>query len=111
MTTYRTAIRRGLAVRRTSHRPPRRGRKPQHGSIVAPVAATVVATLAATALVRAGAAIAKAERDRRWREQQQRERQFALLAGEHPADGLRRIALGQVDLILELLEREIDRSA
>jgi CHAD domain-containing protein len=75
------------------------------------LAATVVATLAATALVRAGAALAKAERDRRWRVQQERERQFSLLGGEHPAEGLRRIALGQVDLILELLEGEIDRMA
>src|SRR6267154_4041485 len=100
MTTYRTAIRRGLAVRRTSYRPPRRGRKAQHGSIVAPLAATVAATLAATALVRAGAALAKAERDRRCRAQRKRERQFALLPGESPAEGLRRIALGQLDLVL-----------
>src|SRR5712692_10279589 len=99
MTTYRTAIRRGLAVRRASRRPPRRGRKAQHGSIVAPLAATVAATLAATALVRAGAAVAKVERDRRWRAQRQRERQFALLPGERPAEGLRRIALGQLDLV------------
>src|SRR6202043_1597941 len=104
MTTYRTAIRRGLAVRRTSHRPPRRGRKAQHGSIVAPVAATVAATLAATALVRAGAALAKAEHDRRCRAQRARDRQFALLPGERLAEGLRRIAVGQVDLVLELLE-------
>jgi CHAD domain-containing protein len=75
------------------------------------VAATVAATLAATALVRAGAALAKAERDRRCRAQRERERQFALLPGERPAEGLRRIALGQVDLVLELLEGEIDRMA
>jgi hypothetical protein len=75
------------------------------------VAATVAATLAATALVRAGAALAKAERDRRARAQRERERQFALLPGEPPAEGLRRIALGQVDLVLELLEGEIDPMA
>jgi hypothetical protein len=69
----------------------------------------VAATLAATALVRAGAALARVERDRRWRAQRKRERQFALLPGEHPAEGLRRIALGQLDLVLELLEGEIDR--
>jgi CHAD domain-containing protein len=75
------------------------------------VAATVAATLAATALVRAGAALAKAERDRRYRAQREHERKFALLPGERPAEGLRRIALGQVDLVLELLEGEIDRTA
>jgi CHAD domain-containing protein len=71
----------------------------------------VAATLAATALVRAGAALAKAERNRRCRAQRERERQFALLPGERPAEGLRRIALGQVDLVLELLEGEIDRTS
>src|SRR5438270_1950612 len=109
MTTYRTAIRRGLAVRRTSYRPPRRGRKVQHVPIVAPLAATVAATLAATALVRAGTALAKAERERRLRAERERLRQFALLPGERPAEGLRRVALGQLDLALELLEGEIDR--
>jgi len=109
MTTYRTAIRRGLAVRRTSYRPPRRGRKAQHAPIVAPLAATVAATLAATALVRAGTALAKAERERRLRAERERLRQFALLPGERPAEGLRRVALGQLDLALELLEGEIDR--
>jgi CHAD domain-containing protein len=109
MTTYRTAIRRGLAVRRAANRPPRRGRKVEHGSIVAPLAATFAATLAATALVRVGAAVAKAERQRRERAQRERERQFALLPGEGAAEGLRRIALGQLDLALELLEGEIDR--
>jgi hypothetical protein len=61
--------------------------------------------------VRAGAALAKAERDRRARAQRERARQFALLPGEPPAEGLRRIALGQVELVLELLEGEIDRMA
>jgi hypothetical protein len=109
MTTYRTAIRRGLAVRRTPYRPPWRGRKAKHGSIVAPLAATVAATIAATALVRAGTALARAERDRRSRAQRERLRQFALLPGERPAEGLRRIALGQLDLALEQLEGEINR--
>ena len=109
MTTYRTAIRRGLAIRRPSYRPPRRGRKAQHGSIVAPLAATVAATLAAGALVRAGTALARAERDRRSRAERKRLRQFGLLAAEGPAEGLRRIALGQLDGALELLEGEIAR--
>jgi CHAD domain len=76
---------------------------------VAPLAATVAATLAATALVRAGTALAKAERDRRSRAQRGRLRQFGLLANERPAEGLRRIALGQLELALELLEGEIER--
>jgi hypothetical protein len=108
MTTYRTAIRRGLAIRRPSYRPPTRGRKAQHGSIVAPLAATVAATLAAGAILRAGTAIARAERDRRSRAQRHRVRQFALLPGEGPDEGLRRIALGQLDLALELLDGEIE---
>src|ERR1700730_17556910 len=103
MTTYRTAIRRGLAVRRTSHRPPRRGRKAQHGATVAPVAATVAATLAATALVRAGAALAKAEHDRRCRAQRARDRQFALLPGERLAEGVMGMSGGSVRLGVELL--------
>jgi CHAD domain-containing protein len=71
----------------------------------------VAATLAATALVRAGAALAKAERDRRGRAQRERERQFGLLPAEGPGEGLRRIALGQLDLVLELLEGELDRTS
>ncbi|MCW3027908.1 MAG: hypothetical protein JWN81_1119 [Solirubrobacterales bacterium] len=69
----------------------------------------MAATLAATALVRAGTALAKAERDRRARAQLKRLRQFALLPGERPAEGLQRIAVGQLDMALELLEGEIDR--
>ncbi|HWW89960.1 MAG TPA: CHAD domain-containing protein [Solirubrobacteraceae bacterium] len=71
----------------------------------------MAATLAATALVRAGAALAKAERDRRGRAQRERERQFGLLPAEGPGEGLRRIALGQLDLVLELLEGELDRTS
>src|ERR1700736_4633296 len=107
MTTYRTAIRRGLAVRRTAHRPPWGGRKPRHGLIVAPLAATVAATLAATVAMRVGTAIARTERKRRLQAKQDRDRQFALLPGEHPAEGLRRIALGQLELAIEVLEGEI----
>jgi hypothetical protein len=75
------------------------------------LAATVAAGLAATALLRAGAALAKAERERRRRAQRRRERQFALLPGESPAQGLRRIALAQLDLALEELQGEIDRQS
>jgi CHAD domain-containing protein len=67
---------------------------------VAPLAATIAATVA----VGVGVALAKSERDRRWaRAQRSRGRQFALLPGERLADGLRRMALGQLDLAIELL--------
>jgi CHAD domain-containing protein len=107
MTTDRTAIRRRLAVRRTAHRPPWGGWKLRHGSIVASLAATVGATVAATAAVGVGVALARAERDRRWtRTRKARDRQFALLPGERLGSGLRRIALGQFDLAIELLEAD-----
>jgi CHAD domain-containing protein len=70
----------------------------------------VAATLAATVLVRVGAAVARAERERRCREQALRARQFALLPGERSAAGLRRIAIGQLDLTIELLEDEHARA-
>ncbi|HEV7584635.1 MAG TPA: CHAD domain-containing protein [Solirubrobacteraceae bacterium] len=59
--------------------------------------------------MRAGTAIARTERDRRWRSQRKRLRQFGLLGDEGPAEGLRRIALGQLDIALELLDGEIGR--
>lgn len=103
MTTDRTAIRRRLAVRRTAHRPPWGGGKARHGSIVASVAATLAATVA----VGVGVALAKAERDRRsTRARTARARQFALLPGERPGEGLRRMALGQFDTAVELLARD-----
>jgi CHAD domain-containing protein len=101
MTTERTAIRRRLAVRRTAHRPPRRGRKAGHGSIVAPLAATLAATLA----LGVGVALARAERERRTaRDGRLRDRRFGLLAGERLGVGLRRMALGQLDVAIESLE-------
>jgi len=108
-TTERTAIRRRLAIRRTAHRPPWGGRRAGHGSIVAPLAATIAATLAATVAVGVGVALARAERDRRSaRARRSRDHQFAPLPGERPADGLRRMALGQLDLAIELLAGEGD---
>jgi CHAD domain-containing protein len=102
MTTERTAIRRRLAVRRTAHRPPWSGRKARHGSIVAPLAATLAATVA----IGVGVALARGERERRAsRERRARARSFALLAGERVGDGLRRMALGQLDLAIEQLEK------
>ncbi len=108
MTTDRTAIRRRLAIRSAAHRPPWGARKAGHGSIVAPLAATVAATVVVG--VGVGLALARSERERRRARQHdqrqlelQLERQLALAPGERLADGLRRIALGQVDLALELL--------
>jgi CHAD domain len=107
MTTKRTAIRGRLAVRRAANRPPWGARKTGHGSIVTPLAATVAATLVATVAVRVGMARAKIERDRRSaRVRRAGDRQFALLGGERPADGCRRMALAQLDLAIELLEGE-----
>jgi CHAD domain-containing protein len=110
-TTKRTAIRRRLAIGRAAHGPPRRGRQASHGLILAPLAATVAATVAATLAVRVGVALAKAERERRAaRARRERERQFALLPGEAVADGLKRMALGQLDLVIELLGDGADMS-
>jgi CHAD domain len=48
--------------------------------------------------------VARAERERRaGRRRRAGERQFALLPGELPVHGLRRMALGQLDLSIELL--------
>ncbi|HYM45016.1 MAG TPA: CHAD domain-containing protein [Solirubrobacteraceae bacterium] len=68
-------------------------------------------TLAATVLVGvtvAVAALARAERGRRAMRAglPERERHFGLLAGEPAAEGLRRVALGQLDLAIELLAGE-----
>jgi CHAD domain-containing protein len=60
--------------------------------------------MAATVAIRVGVSLARAERDRRAANaQREREGQFGLLAGERLGDGLRRMALGQLDLAIELL--------
>jgi CHAD domain-containing protein len=103
MTTKRTAIRRRLAIRRTANRPPWRGRQTRHDSIVAPLAATLAATVA----VGVGVALARVERERREaRERRSRERRFGLLAHERVGDGLRRIALAQLDIAIEALRQD-----
>jgi CHAD domain-containing protein len=72
---------------------------------VAPLAASVVATLAASAALRVGVAIARAERERRDdRQRRAAERQFALLGAEPALEGLRRMALGQLDLAIEMMD-------
>ncbi len=115
MTTNRTAIRRRLAIRSAAHRPPWGARKAGHGSIVAPLAATVAATVTVAVGVGVGLALARSERERRRANELERERQrererqlqfdrrLALAPVERLAEGMRRMALGQVDLTLELL--------
>jgi CHAD domain-containing protein len=74
---------------------------------VAPLAASLVIGVAATAVLRMGLAFAVAGRERRaTRIRRARERQFSLLPGERPVPGLRRMVLGQLDLAIELLSAE-----
>jgi CHAD domain-containing protein len=62
----------------------------------------VLATLTVGAI-----ALAKGERDRRLaRARRVRERRFTLLDGERPEDGMKRMALAQLDLAIELLQGE-----
>jgi CHAD domain-containing protein len=107
MATQRTAIGRRLAVRRTSYAPPWRGREVPHGSIVAPLAMSVALTIVATAAARLAVAAATAERQRRAaRASRAQERHFGLVGDEPPGLGIRRMALGQLDLAIELLSTE-----
>ncbi len=99
MTTNRTAIRRRLAVGRRTHRPPRGAWKAGHRSILAPLAATVAATVA----VGVGVVLARAERERRVISSRRRDRKLGLAPGEPLAQALPRMALGQLDIVLELL--------
>jgi CHAD domain-containing protein len=99
MTTDRTAIRRRLAIRGWSHRPPWGARKAGHDSIVAPLSATV----AATVVVGVGLVLARSERRRRRALEDRRKRRLGRKRGEPLAAGLRRMALGQADLAIEQL--------
>jgi CHAD domain-containing protein len=99
MTTNRTAIRRRLAIRGRSHRPPWGAGKAGHDSILAPFGATVAATLA----VGVGLVIARSERQRRRARQRRLERRLGLARDEPLAAGLRRMALAQADLAIEQL--------
>jgi CHAD domain-containing protein len=108
-TADRTAIRRRLAVARKAHRPPLgRWQAPGHDPIVA---RGLRATLAATVFVGVTvgiAALAKAERARRAARSKldEHNRRFGLIAGEPPAQGFQRIALGQLDIAIEMLQDE-----
>jgi hypothetical protein len=107
MTTNRTAIRRRLAVGRRAHRPPRGAWKAGHRSILAPLAATVAATVA----VGVGVALAKAGQERRSAQRRKRDRRLGLAPGESLSAALPRMAIGQVDLALELLAADSHASS
>jgi CHAD domain len=95
MTTQRTTIGRRLAVGRRTHRPPWGAWKAGHRSIVAPVMATVAASMA----LGVGIAVARVARERR----SKRDRRLGLLPGEQLGSALQRMALGQLDLALETI--------
>jgi CHAD domain-containing protein len=99
MTTNRTAIRRRLAIRSWTHRPPWGVRKAGHSSIVAPLSAGIAATVA----VGVGVVMARSERERRRARQLRRERRLGRARGEPLAPALQRMALAQIDLALEAL--------
>src|ERR1700692_4356620 len=99
MTTNRTAIRRRLAIRGRTHRPPWGARKAGHGSIVAPLSASIAATVA----VGLGVVMARSERERRRTLKHTRERRLGRAPGEPLAGGLQRMALAQIDVALEAL--------
>jgi CHAD domain-containing protein len=101
LTTDWTPIRRGLAVGRATHSPPRSGRKARHRSIVAPLAATLAATLA----LRAGVSLARAARGRHTAGARERDRRVGLAPPEGTGGGLQRMAIGQLDVAIEMLER------
>jgi hypothetical protein len=66
---------------------------------VAPLAATLAASLALAGAV----ALAKADRQRRGKRRRRLDRKLGLIAGEHLAAGLQRMALGQIDVAIEQL--------
>ncbi len=107
MAAERAAIRRGLAIRRAAHRPPRSRRKTRgHGPIVAPLSTALVVVGVGVAI-----ALARAQRERRsvserskLDQRRRHRRRPSLRPGEPLAEGLRRVILEQLDLAIELLE-------
>ncbi|HEV2998444.1 MAG TPA: CHAD domain-containing protein [Solirubrobacteraceae bacterium] len=102
----RTAIRRRLSIRGATRRPPARAGEPRaagrsgHAPILAPLAATVAALGVGLGLV-----VARSRRERDAEpEPTPRHGGLSLLPDEPPGEGLRRIALEQLDLAIELLE-------
>jgi CHAD domain-containing protein len=80
-----------------------RGWQAGHRSIVAPLSTTVAVTVAASVFVGVGAALVKAERERRSARLRRRDSQLGLQPGEPLAGGLQRMALAQADRAIELL--------
>jgi hypothetical protein len=119
MSAKRAAIRGGLAIRRATHRPPWSARKSRgHRFIVArppgasggtPLKAASLAT--ALAILGAGVALVRTERERRTAKRKRRARSASLLGGEPAATGLQRVLVGQLDLAIELLERYPGKSS
>jgi CHAD domain-containing protein len=108
-TAYRTAIGRRLAIRRKPHRPPTGRRKfSRHEPILARGLRTTVAATVLVGVTVGIAALARTERARRAtrKGRSRRARHFGLLADEPLQEGLRRMALGQADLALEMLDGE-----
>ncbi len=106
MAAERAPIRRGLAVRRATHRPPWGRRKARgHRPIVAPLASAlaVVGIGVAVALAK-GQLERRAERAKGGPPHRPPNRRPALLPGEPYAEGLRRVILHQLSLAVELLE-------
>jgi CHAD domain-containing protein len=68
------------------------------------------ATIAASVAIGIGVAMARSERERRAAHKRiaEPDRTFGLLAHERPAEGLRRIVLGQLDLAIERLRGEAE---
>ena len=98
-TTDRTSIRRRLEIGRASYRPPWGRRKVAHRTIVAPLGATIAASVAVGVAV----VLARATRERHAQPLPDRERRLGLKPDETLAHGLRRMALSQVDLAIEEL--------
>ena len=98
MTANWTAVRRRLAVRRTAHRPPWGGRQAGHGSIVAPLAATVAATVAVGVGRRPGTGRARPPCGQG---PAPARAPLRATAGRAAGRGLRRMALGQLDLAID----------
>ncbi len=106
MAAERTPVRRGLAVRRASNRPPWGRRKARgHRPIVAPLASAlaVVGVGVAVALAK-GQLERRAERAKGSPPRRPPSRRPALIPGEPYAEGLRRVIFGQLTLAVELLE-------
>ena len=67
--------------------------------------APLTATLAASVAIGVGIVLARATREREQALRRRRERELGLHPGEAPAQAFKRMALGQADLALELLEQ------